>query len=218
MSRVLVLGDLHSPFADMYLLKEIAKYNKHFKAEKVIQLGDAVDFAAISRFQKAPDDSNMKDELDHALNQMDEIHKLFPVMTLLIGNHTNRLMTRAREANFARKMIRTPDELFAHDGWDFWTSPKMYVFEKIGYLHGDETIAELRALARRVGRSVIRGHFHRLGIHYDRTFDNLLFAVDAGCLIDEEAAAFSYCAQNPGRSGLGFVTVEAGFPTIIPLC
>lgn len=218
MGRVLCLPDLHCPAADMYLLKLVADYAKWFKPDTVIQLGDLIDFKRLSRFLSNPEDATTSDEWDETCCQIEQVHKLFPNMIILNGNHDKRLLHRAKEANIPKQLLRQPHQIFNYSGWRYHLSDEPFMYEMIAYIHGDCVNSPLTLLAQRIGCSVIRGHSHKLGLVYTRHFNKVLFAAEAGCIVDVKSPAFAYAAGSASKEMLGFITVDADVPSLIPLC
>lgn len=221
--RILTWSDFHAPAGDLYLLKHISDYAKHFKPDIVVVCGDLCDHRAWSRFLKSPEDENPSLELERTDEQIAKVHELFPNITILQGNHdSSRILKKAAEVGIPRKMILLPQDRYNYKGWTWYEQNKPLVLNSggmdIAFIHGDETVANPSVRAARYGKSVVAGHSHQISLHYMKTFDKVMFSAEIGCVIDTNASNFSYAAKNPRQSMLGFATIEAGVISLIPLC
>lgn len=209
--RVLVLPDLHLPASSPELIRWAARIQDQFKPHKVIQLGDLIDAKAWSRFPKSSTDDSAALEWEKTVKQAELLHKYFPKLQILEGNHCSRPMKKALiDAGQPPQLIRPYHEALGFKGWTFHLSAEPLVIDNVSYIHGDEVASNLNLLATKMGTSVVRGHTHQAGIIYTRLFNRQVFAMECGALIDETHNAFAYARKNPKRCWLGLGLVEDG--------
>lgn len=216
-NKILILGDIHTPFADMELIRQAWQYNKSFNADLVICTGDMLDQKAFSKYPKSPEDDGPAVEWEKALDQCWEIESYFPNMIILGSNHDRRYMKKASEAGLPKLMIKTLKELIPIKGWHWHLGPEPLVLNgNIACLHGDELQGAPIVKATKLGMNVIQGHTHQASLQYLQTFQKQLWAVDPGCMVDKQAAAFDYAASSLTKVFTGFGIVQDNVPQIIP--
>lgn len=215
--KILVIGDVHTPFQDDSLIKEIHDFNKKFKADLVLCTGDMIDQKYWSRYPKDPEDDGGELEWQKAIAACKALAKLFPKMVILNSNHDIRYIKKAREAGLVRSMVRTISEIVGVPGWTWHMGPGPFVINnEIACFHGDELQGAPICKAKAVGMSTISGHTHKSSITYYNTFNKQIWAMDAGCVVDPKAAAFNYAASAIGKVWTGWGYIENGVPHLIP--
>lgn len=214
--RILILGDIHTPFQGNEVIKQAYEFNKKFKADLVICTGDLLDQKAWSRYPKDPEDDGPETEWSKAEAACRELHKLFPKMTILNSNHDRRYIKKAREAGLISKMIRPLEELLPLPGWQWHLGPEPLLVDNIAFFHGDEHQGSVLNKAKLMGRNVVQGHSHKAELHYLSLFDKQVFAMDVGCMVEPSAMAFNYAATSLSKVWTGYAYIEDGVPHLVP--
>lgn len=226
MTRIVYcLPDVHLPWTSWQRIEEFAAHIKADKKKKsndvsIVQLGDLIDAMAWSRYPKGPDAPNAQLEWDQTEIAVDRLHKLLPEMTVLLGNHCIRPIKKAVEAQLPRQLIKGLHEVFDTPKWKWHIGSRAYEKNGIVYLHGDEfpiSPSNPGLAASRLGKSIVFGHTHQASISYVNIFEKSIFALNAGCIIDENAVCFQYSAKNPRRCWQGYGKIVDGVPSLIPL-
>ena len=218
-NKILILPDTHSPWINWDAMKQAKKwYDKH-KPDLVIQIGDITDQKIWSRWQSDTDDFSPCQEFDLAEKDMKRLHKMFPEMLILSGNHDTRVKARAIEAGIPSRMFRDIDEVFNYKGWKWINrADKLVVKTQRGpivFIHGDEMGGTPAQKSRILGMSLVQGHTHKSSITYTRTLDNHFFGAEMGCLMDVKSKAARYAQANPVGVSIGFGVVKYGVPYFI---
>lgn len=221
--KILVLPDLHAPFLNLAAAQDAARWAKKHKPDLIIQVGDLMDQKAWSRFPKDVDDFSPHQEFEIAMDQMDEIHDLFPKMEVILGNHDKRIMHKAMEAGLTKHVIRELDELFPYKGWNWHLGAKdrLIVNTATGpvyFLHGDEMGGTPAAKSRRLGMNIVQGHTHQASISYmyNELTDQTVWSMEVGNMMDTASKGARYSAANPVGTIEGFGVVGNGIPYFIP--
>lgn len=217
--KILVLPDTHAPWIDWKAMKEAKKWADKNKPDLVIQLGDLTDQKIWSRWQNDTDDFCPSKEFDLAEKEMNKLHKMFPEMVILRGNHDERVKTKAIENGIPGKMFNDVNEVFDFEGWK-WVERGEHIIVKtpkgkIHFMHGDEMGGNPAQKSRILGMSIIQGHTHKASITYTKTPENHFFGAEMGCLIDTPSKATRYAQANPVGISIGFGVVEDGVPKFI---
>lgn len=218
MARILVVPDLQLPFHHKDAFAFLKAVKAKFKPTEYVNLGDEVDFHALSQWKPDPDGYSPGHELDLALEALHEFYKIFPVQKVCTSNHTVRPFKRAYDHGIPRKLLRDYKEfLEAPDGWewrDYW------VIDEIRFEHGEGVsgmYAHTKAAQQNM-RSTVIGHIHSFaGIQYVACHDRLIFGFNAGCLIDNDAYAFAYGKKIRNKPILGCGIIIDGVPQFIPM-
>jgi predicted phosphodiesterase len=216
---ILVLPDIHMPWPHWDALKQAKKWADKHKPELVVQLGDLTDQKIWSRWQHDVDDYSPSQEFDEAEKGLKLLHKWFPKMVILRGNHDERIKLRAVEAGLPGKMFRDVDDVFAYPGWEWISREDNLIVNtargKILFQHGDEMGGTVAQKSRILGMSVIQGHTHKTSITYTQTPTGHFFGAEMGCLMDVKSKAARYAQANPVGSSIGFGVVKFGCPYFV---
>lgn len=212
---VLVIPDTHSPFMHEGALDFLSKLNREFKPDKVIHLGDEVDAAALSRFEKDPDGMSAGAEHRVALAQMKPLYKLFPEVSVCISNHGARPFRKAFEAGIPRAYLKDYREFMeAPPKWQWQDS---YEIDGVLYKHGEGLTGKDGAIRGAIAnrRSFVCGHIHSFGgvVHLANDFDQI-FGMNCGALIDHKAYSFKYAKHLLNKPTLGAGIIIDGFQPI----
>lgn len=218
MATVLVIPDLHCPYQHPGAFDFVRGLARTYKPDRVVCLGDEADLASMSRYAKDPDLPSPADELVLAVEALQPWYRAFPVVQVCESNHVQRLWKRAFEAGLPLRAIRSPRSIFqAPKGWRWGFEWRI---DGVLYRHGDglagATCAKLAA--ERFRQPIVFGHIHSVAaIHRLQGVGGPVWAMAAGCLIDERAPAFGYARHFPARPVLGAAVVRDGAPLWFPL-
>lgn len=214
--KIMVLGDLHAPYADRKALYWASLIRHQYQPDIIIQVGDIVDMKAWSRFPKSPEDENPALEWKKTAKEMKYIHQLFPEMKILLGNHSVRVARKALEAGIPKELIRSLEEVFDFEGWSWHLTDKPLIVDNIAFVHGDESPGNISVKTRQYGMSVVQGHSHKASLSYINLFDKQMFAAEVGWLGNDQELAFAYASKSPNRSWSGLMLITDGVPHLLP--
>jgi len=214
MSKVLVCGDLHCPATRKGYLEFCQDLYEEWDCDKVVFIGDVVDWHAISFWAHEPNCPGPKDEYELAKEEVKKWSDSFPSAVVCIGNHDERPARLAKTVHIPEFMLvpyaslwNTPD----------WTWDYEFSFDDVVYRHKGPArsggIHPAWNLKNKIRQSVVIGHHHTIaGVKWDATARNRVFAADVGCGIDEKAWQFVYGKDNPIRPFLSALVVIDGMP------
>lgn len=219
MKKILVLPDIHFPWPDWSAIKLAKKwYDKH-KPDAVVQLGDLTDQKIWSRWQSDPDDFSPCQEFEQAEAMLKKLHKMFPKMFILRGNHDDRIKAKAVEGGIPGRMFRDVDEVFNYDGWTWIPRGIDLVLQThrgpVRFMHGDEMGGTPTQKSRLMGHSIVQGHTHKASITYTKTPEAHIFGMESGCLMDVDSKAARYAQANPVGVSVGFGVIKYGCPYFV---
>ena len=186
--NVLIIPDLHAPFVRDGYLEFCKKMYKKWKCTQVYFLGDLIDNHYSSFHDTDPDGLSATDELDKAIEQLDEFHEAFPVARVVFGNHDNIPNRKAFNAGISTHWVKRIDEVLNFPGWFF---NDVWWHRDIMICHGLGRVAHNRMKQDMV--SVIQGHYHSKSyIQYQVGTDRKTFAMQLGCGMDNNNYAAAY--------------------------
>lgn len=212
MSRVLVIGDVHEPVAHPGYLPFCRDLSDKYDCDKVVMIGDVVDWHAISFHAKNPEAPGPKDEYKLAKAKIKKWCKAFPSASVCIGNHDCRILRVAEEAGIPGCFIRNYKEIWETRGW-VWDDE--FIVDDVYYFHGTGSGGMHPAYnaMKKMLMSVVQGHIHSAaGIKWTANPQRRIFGMDTGCGIDDKAYAFAYGKQQKTRSMISAGVVIDGLP------
>ena len=216
---VLAISDTQCPFEHKDTGAFLTWVKEKFKPTKIVAIGDEADYHALSRFVHDPDGYSAGDELKYTVKHLQPIYKLFPKVMCCTSNHVDRPYDRAYEAGIPRSMMKDIREILkAPKGWQ-WADT--WVIDGISYVHGHHLPGGKHCIQRAATEyptSVVFGHVHaHAGIYYKATKKDLRFAMNIGCLIDNEAYAFVYGKKFIDKPIVGCGIITKGLPQFVPM-
>jgi hypothetical protein len=217
-NSILVLSDMHHPYAHPDTVPFLTALKNKFKFDTVVCIGDEADFHDASFHDSDPDLDSSGVELEKAIVQLKPIYKLFPKVTVVESNHGSMVMRKALVGKIPRKAIRSYNEILdAPKGWK-------WVFDTIintplgpvYFCHGKAAAAG--KLASQYGMSCVQGHYHeKAQITYISTPEKLMFDAHTGCLANDKSLALGYNKINPKRPIVSVLVIVNGIPQLIPM-
>ena len=87
MSKILIISDLHEPYSHTDSHAFLTAIKKKYKPDRVVNIGDELDYHALSFHDSDPDLPKASKELELGLYKIKMLEKLFPKMDLLHSNH-----------------------------------------------------------------------------------------------------------------------------------
>lgn len=208
---VLTLSDIHAPFHNKGTLDFLSDLNNKLKPDKIVCLGDEVDYHAMSEHDHDPDGMSAGHEHKEAMKFMKQLYKLFPVVQCCISNHTSRPFRKAFKNGIPSLFLKEYNDFMeAPLGWS-WAN--RHIIDDVLYLHGTGYSGQLAAITAAKSKriSTVIGHIHSFGgVNYSKSEKDQIFGANAGCLIDEQAYAFKYGSDLPAKPTIGTVFVEDG--------
>lgn len=215
---IIVISDMHHPYSHPDTYKFLKAIKAKFKPDKVVCIGDEVDFHDLSYHESDPDLDASGVELEKAIKGLKPIYKLFPKCTVIESNHGSMVLRQAKSSKIPRKAIKSYNDILdAPKGWH-WVFDAI-VDTKLGpiyFCHGKTTTPG--RLASQYGMSCIQGHYHeKAQIMYISTPERLMFDAHTGCLADDKSLALGYNKINPKRPIVSIIVIINGIPQIVPM-
>ena len=119
-NSVLVISDLHIPYHHKDSFRFLKTIKKEFKPDTVINIGDLLDFHAISMHEHNPDLPSAGHELDIAREYVKELEGIFPEVTEVDSNHSSLVYRRALKFGMSKQFLKPYGEFLGTRKWK-WT-------------------------------------------------------------------------------------------------
>jgi predicted phosphodiesterase len=215
---VLVISDLHIPYHHKDSFAFLKEVKKQFKPDTIVNIGDLLDFHAISMHEHNPDLPSAGDELSLAKSYIRELESIFPDVTEVDSNHSSLVYRRAIKFGMSAQFLRPYGEFLGTKNWK-WVDDltlEMSNGKRVHFTHGKG--ADVLRVSQTMGMNTVQGHYHtKFSIGYWANPDDLFFGMQVGCLINQKSLAFSYAKNFSTRFMLGCGIIIDGIPRLLPM-
>ena len=187
-NRILVVGDLHTPFTREGYLEFCQEIYKKYNCNRVMFIGDLIDNHFSSFHDTDPDGHGAAEELRLAKQQIQQWYKVFPVAEICIGNHDLIPLRKAFNAGLSKQWIKPIGEILDTPNWIY---EEEFYIDEVLYTHGIARKANKRMHADLI--SVVQGHYHSESyIEFSVGKFKKMFAMQIGCGVDDRSYAMAY--------------------------
>lgn len=199
--------------------KFLKAIKKKYKPDRVICLGDEVDYHALSFHESDPDLDSAGPELEKAIRFLKPIYKLFPEVDVLESNHGSLIYRKALTAGIPHRALKTYRSILeAPLTWRWHFDLRLRMSNGIDlYLHHGKSATAAR-MSLQEGCCTVEGHFHtKFHITYWRNSSGLYWGMHAGYLADHNSLAQAYAKSNMQKGIVGAAMILNGHPLLIPM-
>lgn len=218
-SRILVISDMHIPYQHDDVIDFLRAIKKKYRPDRIICIGDELDNHAMSFHDSDPDIFSAGHELKRSREIIKEIEKLFPEMDVVDSNHGSLYYRKAKAHGIPKEAMVPYNELLGvGDGWrwHFDLTLTMSDGKSVYFHHGKSS--DVATLSQKTGMCAVQGHYHsKYKIDYWANTLGLYWGMQVGCLIDDEALAFSYNKNTTERPIIGCGIIIDGQPKLLPM-
>lgn len=215
----MTISDQHAPYHHPDIFKFLAAIKKKYKPTFIINGGDEIDNHAISFHDSDHDLPSAGDELKKAISYLKKLEQMFPDMVLLDSNHGSLAVRRMKHHGLPMKYLATPQQVYGVSNRWQWVNDLTITLpngQPAYFCHGMSK--QGIKLAAQRGTNVVQFHYHTdFRIDYIGNPNNLLWSLQAGCLIDKKSMAFAYDKLNLNRPIIGTAMIIDSKPVLIPM-
>ncbi len=216
--RILVISDMHLPYQHKDAIRFLKEIKKEFKPDFVVNIGDLLDFHAINMHTHDPDLYSAGMELDRSKEYIKEIESIYPEVTEVDSNHSSLVYRRALKYGMSKQFLKPYGEFLGTRKWK-WVDDLTLTMsngQRCFFTHGRS--ADVLKVSQTMGMSAVQGHYHtKFLISYWANPDNLFFAMNVGCMINQKSMAFNYAKNFKTRFILGCGIIINGVPRLLPM-
>jgi hypothetical protein len=205
--RTGILSDLHIPFHDpaalQAVLRGFGRFLRNSARDAILLNGDVCDFFSISRFEKNPTKSSLKQEIDLTRHFLGWLRQKFPRVRIIykFGNHDEwfaKYIWRKAPELWGLPQMELPHLLTAAigaepaiGGIEFLTNQERITAGHLDILHGHELgkgsiappVNPARGFFLKTMECTLAGHLHRTSTHHERSSKGKNVACwSTGCL------------------------------------
>ena len=137
-NTVLIIGDTHCPAMHKDYIKFLKKIEKKHTCNRVVHIGDLVDWNSISYHEKDPSMPSAEDEFAEAFKQVRKLHKAFPSVDYLKGNHSDLPSRKAKTIGIPEHLMKDFKSLWQLEGWTIHPRYHDLLIDDVIYRHGDK--------------------------------------------------------------------------------
>jgi hypothetical protein len=212
--NILIVGDLHEPFCLDDYLYFCREQQERFDCGSVVFIGDVIDNHYSSYHDSDPDGLGAGQELEYAINRIQDWYKVFPEAFVTIGNHDRMASRKTFSSGLSSKWVRNLSEVLQTPGWLFVEDIEIH---GVYFDHGES--ASANAKYKQYLQSVVQGHRHSKSyIEYVSGNKNSIFAVQIGCGICKDSYAFAYGKKGPNPIiNCGVILDKGKLPILISM-
>ena len=226
--RIVVLSDLQIPYQDDKAVSAVLEFVRDYKPDELWCVGDELDAPEPSRWNKGMIGeyaNTLQDSIDMTKEIMSAFKKALGNKPFIIqrSNHTDRIDTYIRKYAPAFMSLKSLEieELLGYSKFKINYLHKMHELLP-GWVmaHGDEGAlnrapgATALNLAKSLGKSVVCGHTHRVGLqHETRGFygnTQTLFGLEVGHMMDIKQAHYLTSGNANWQQGIGILVESKG--------
>jgi len=195
MKNILFISDTHFPYQHPDTFRFLRALHKKYKFKIIKHTGDMVDNHAGNYHELEYGVLSAKDEHDQAKKCVQKLSKMFPDMTVIIGNHGSMSYRKAKTAGIPEDHLKSYNAMYDVN-WN-WVDKDYFKVDKYSkcllvHSMGANTLSN----ARNHSHHSAQGHHHgKFGIEYFGDTEVLRWSMTCGCLIDPSHPAFNYGAM-----------------------
>lgn len=218
-SRILFISDLHIPFHHKDSFAFLRHLKEKYNPTRVICLGDELDKHSLSYHEKDPNLYSPGHELEASLPFIQELAEIFPKMDILESNHGSLVWRKAKTSGIPKQYIKSYNDVLGVDeGWKWYFDLTLDLPDGSRcYVHHGKS-SDVLNLSQKMGMSAVQGHYHtRLKVDFWSNPNGLYWGMQCGCLIDDDALAFSYNNVNIQRPTIGTGLIIDSIPILEPM-
>ena len=216
---ILVISDQHFPYQHPDTIDFLKTVKTKYKPDKVVNIGDEVDYHSMSFHPSDEDLFSAGDELKKAIDGLKPLYKMFPEMDLVESNHGSMVYRKAKFHGMPMDVFKSYREILkAPKGWrwHFDLVLEMSDGNKVYFCHGKSSAHS--KLSQTMGMSTVQGHFHeKFYIDYWANPNGLYWQMQVGCLVNDKSMAFNYNNTNLKRPIVGTGIILDGHPRLLPM-
>jgi UDP-2,3-diacylglucosamine pyrophosphatase LpxH len=181
--------------------------------DRIIHIGDLIDWNSISYHPKHPSLANPLREFTTALKQVKEISKVFPKADWLLGNHDSLPRRKALDALLPNNVLKNEAELWQLD-WKVHERFTDLKIDNVIYRHGDKCgssqISSAFLNAQKEHTSLVQGHFHaQAGVQYSQNSARRIFGMQVGCGTNHSHPNMMYAVKYTQKPIVGCGVVKS---------
>ncbi len=220
--RILVIPDQHAPYHHPDALNFLIHVASEFKPDLVVNLGDELDYHAMSYHDSDPNLDSAGVELRKGRKWLNSLERVFPNMLICDSNHGSMYFRKAKTHGIPVQLLVTYREsIFGRGkrgkGWQ-WAESWRVPTPGGDVLFKHQPSGGILIDAAHNQANLVVGHHHgNFSVEYSASSEFLYWGCYSGCLIDKDSYAFAYGKHTLRKPILGCTVIIDGLPHLIPM-
>lgn len=217
---IMVIPDIHAPYQHPDTLPFLKLVRDTFSPDLVVNLGDELDYHAMSFHDSDPNLDSAGMELENAKKFMHSLHKEFPDVLICHSNHGSMAFRRAKAHGIPVQLIKKyRDVIFPDHGAPNWSWASSWrVGTPLGEVLFKHQSSGILTDAAHNSCNLVVGHSHgNFSIEYSASSSHLYYGMYCGCLIDKDSMAFAYGKHSLRKPIVGCGMIINGRPVLLPM-
>lgn len=218
---ILVIPDQHAPYHHQDALRFLGAVALKFNPDLVVNLGDELDFHALSFHDSDPNLDSAGVELEKGKAWLHKLAQMLPYQLVCDSNHGSMSFRKAKAHGLPVQLIRSYREVvFPDGGGDGWEWAESWrVKTALGdVLFKHQPSGTILTDAAHNSCNLMVGHHHgNFSVEYTASTSHLYWGCYSGCLIDKQSYAFAYGKHSLRKPVIGCTVILNGCPLLIPM-
>lgn len=217
---ILVIPDIHAPYQHPDTLAFLQAVKDKFGPDLVVNLGDELDYHAMSFHDSDPNLDSAGVELDKGAAFLNELYKTFPQVLVCHSNHGSMQFRRAKAHGLPVQLIKKyRDVIFPTHGAPQWSwAHNWRVDTPLGPVLFKHQASGILTEAAHNQANLVVGHSHgNFSVEYSASSSHLYYGMYCGCLIDKDSMAFAYGKHSLRKPIVGCGVILNGRPILLPM-
>lgn len=219
MKNCIFISDTHAPFHHRDTLRFLSAIKSEYDIKIAKSVGDVVDNHFSSFHPIEYGTLSAEEEHKQAKKFVQQLHELFPKMTISLGNHCIMSSRKAKEAGIPLDHIKGYNDMYEISGWR-WVDKDYFQVDKYNScLMVHSMSRNTLSNAKTHSHHSVQGHHHgTFGIEYFADTEVLRWSMTVGCLIDVDSPAFNYSrGYTNNKPIIGCGVLIDNLPAVVPM-
>lgn len=218
---ILVIPDQHAPYHHPDALDFLIHVASLVQPDLVINLGDELDYHALSFHDSDPNLDSAGVELEKGKAWLQQLASVFPKQFVCDSNHGSLAFRKAKHHGMPVQLIRSYREvIFPDGGGEGWVWAESWRINTPGgeVMFKHQPSGDIVGDAAHNQCNLMCGHHHgKFSVEYSASSKFLYWGAYSGCLIDKDAMAFAYGKLHRNKPIIGCTVIIDGVPVLYPM-
>jgi len=217
---ILVIPDIHAPYQHPDTLRFLMAVREQFSPDLVVDLGDELDYHAMSFHDSDPNLDSAGVELEKGKAFLNELYRVFPQVLVCHSNHGSMQYRRAKAHGIPVQLIKKyRDVIFPEHGAPEWSwSHNWRINTPLGEVLFKHQASGILSDAAHNSCNLVVGHSHgNFSVEYSASSSHLYYGMYCGCLIYKDSMAFAYGKHSLRKPIIGCGVILNGRPILLPM-
>lgn len=218
-SCVLVISDMHIPYHHPDTFSFLQAIKDSFPLDRVICIGDELDYHAISFHSSDQDLFSAGHELEESIKYLQFLYEDFPRMDILHSNHGSLVYRKLKHHGVPLSVLKGYNDILgAPKGWVWHNELTIRLSDGRDCMFHHGLGSNVSQVSKNFSCNYVQGHYHsKFIVDYWGNHKDIYWSMNVGCLIDDKSLAFAYNKNTFKRPIIGCGIILDGQPKLLPM-